>query len=171
MRGLLHGVVRDHRLPSDYKAASVQPTNSAAFWKNFKRNFMTRMITKNYVHFPIFYFFGFATPLFFFRWNFNIPKELYRVPLFIMIEALVSGRILHDSTPTWISLQLWLGSIIPLFLQDDKIPQYYRLVLVYIGHCMLNLVDAFLLNLTRPDSPPIYGLIGLAPMELPDFQV
>ncbi|CAG5114343.1 Oidioi.mRNA.OKI2018_I69.chr2.g8402.t1.cds [Oikopleura dioica] len=105
-----------------------------------------------------------------FRWNFNIPKELYRVPLFIMIEALVSGRILHDSTPTWISVQLWLGSIIPLFLHDDKIPQYYRLVLVYIGHCMLNLVDAFLLNLTRPDSPPIYGLIGLAPMELPDFQ-
>jgi hypothetical protein len=36
---------------------------------------------------------------------------------------------------------------------------------------MLNLVDNFLLNLARPESPPIYGLIGLAPMELPDFQV
>ena len=57
-----------------------------------------------------------------------------------------------------------------LFL-DDKIPQYFRLVFVYIGHCMLNLVDNFLLNLARPESPPIYGLIGLAPMELSDFQV
>ena len=36
---------------------------------------------------------------------------------------------------------------------------------------MLNLVDNFLLNLARPESPPIYGLIGLAPMELHDFQV
>ena len=54
---------------------------------------------------------------------------------------------------------------------DDKLPHYFRLVFVYIGHCMLNLVDNFLLNLARPESPPIYGLIGLAPMELPDFQV
>ena len=64
MKGLLSGVVRDHRLPSDYKAASVQPTGSAAFWHNFKRSFMVRMINRNHVHFPIMYFFGFATPLF-----------------------------------------------------------------------------------------------------------
>ena len=38
--------------------------NSGVYWKNFKRNFMVRMMTKNHVFFPIMYFFGFITPLF-----------------------------------------------------------------------------------------------------------
>ena len=64
MRGLLRGVVRDHRLPGDYKAASVQPMNSSAFFNNFKRNFMVRMINKQPTNFPVTYFFFFGVPLF-----------------------------------------------------------------------------------------------------------
>ena len=64
MKGLLQGVVRDHRLPCDYKAPSVQPSTTAAYWKNFKRNFMIRMVNKNHVFFPNYYFWCFICPLF-----------------------------------------------------------------------------------------------------------
>ena len=72
MRGLLQGVVRDHRLPCDYKAPSVQPSNSGVFWRNFKRHFMVRMMNKNHVHFPISYFFFFIVPLFFAQSHFRM---------------------------------------------------------------------------------------------------
>ena len=64
MRGLLRGVVRDHRLPGDYKSPAVQPATTAAFFKDFKRVQMTRMVLKNYIHFPNMYFFFFGVPLF-----------------------------------------------------------------------------------------------------------
>ena len=64
MRGLLKGVVQDHRLPCDYKSPTVQPMSSLEFFKSFKRTFMVRMINKQYAQYPISYFFGFAVPLF-----------------------------------------------------------------------------------------------------------
>lgn len=45
------------------------------------------------------------------------------------------------------------------------------MVLVYFAHSLLNLVDSFLLNLPRPETRPIWGLIGQTAMELADFQV
>ena len=38
-------------------------------------------------------------------------------------------------------------------------------------HSLLNLVDSFLLNLPRPATAPILGLIGWESMKLEDFQV
>ena len=44
------------------------------------------------------------------------------------------------------------------------------MVFVYGIHSLLNLVDSFLLNLPRPETRPIWGLIGITSMELQDFQ-
>ena len=41
---------------------------------------------------------------------------------------------------------------------------------MYGIHSLLNLVDSFLLNLARPETKPIWGLIGLETMKLEDFQ-
>ena len=65
MRGLLRGVIRDHRLPGDYLAPTSQPLSSRAFLNVFTRSMMTRMLKNNYVHFPVTYFFFFGLPLFF----------------------------------------------------------------------------------------------------------
>ena len=62
MRGLLTGVVKDHRLPADYKSSWNQPVTSKLFWKDFKRAFYTRLITRQYATLPIFLFYFVAIP-------------------------------------------------------------------------------------------------------------
>jgi len=42
MQRVLRGVVRDHRLPCDYKYAFVQPYGTKSFLKNFKRFLVVR---------------------------------------------------------------------------------------------------------------------------------
>ena len=61
---LLKGVVKDHRLPMDYKMSLTQPTSSAGFMMQFKKSFMKRMITKQYAQLPLFCFFGIVVPYF-----------------------------------------------------------------------------------------------------------
>ena len=64
---LLKGVVKDHRLPHDYKLNTTQPVTSARWMTSFKQSFMQRMITKQYVSLPLFVFFGFTVPYFAFQ--------------------------------------------------------------------------------------------------------
>ena len=53
MKGTLKGVVRDHRLPRDYRYHFAQPTGSAVWWKNFTRYFLVRQMTKQNVSVPL----------------------------------------------------------------------------------------------------------------------
>ena len=53
---------------------------------------------------------------------------------------------------------------------DEHLPKYYKIIFVYGIHSLLNLVDSFLLNLARPETKPIWGLIGIESMNLEDFQ-
>ena len=46
MRQLLKGVVRDHRVPQDYKFHYTQPSFSSTFRKNLSRWYWNRLITK-----------------------------------------------------------------------------------------------------------------------------
>ena len=64
MKNLLQGVVKDHRIPSDYKNNFTQPARSGLFLKELKRSFLTRMITKNYCTLPLFGLFGIMVPFF-----------------------------------------------------------------------------------------------------------
>ena len=86
------------------------------------------------------------------------------------MNHLLKGRILHDETPIWWTLTLWTLLLIPIMLSDDNLPKYYKIVFVYGIHSLLNLVDSFLLNLARPETRPIWGLIGWEAMKLEDFQ-
>ena len=54
MKELLKGVVRDHRLPSDYRHFSNQPWNSASFLVNLKRFLVHRHMTKQNVTIPMY---------------------------------------------------------------------------------------------------------------------
>ena len=89
---------------------------------------------------------------------------------FDFMNHLLKGRILHDETPIWWTLTLWTLLLIPIMLSDDNLPKYYKIVFVYGIHSLLNLVDSFLLNLARPETRPIWGLIGWEAMKLEDFQ-
>ena len=53
MKSTLKGVVRDHRLPRDYKFHFAQPTNSKMFLSNLKRYFVVRQMTKQNVTIPL----------------------------------------------------------------------------------------------------------------------
>ena len=53
MKGTLKGVVRDNRLPRDYRYHFAQPTGSAVWWKNFTRYFLVRQMTKQNVSVPL----------------------------------------------------------------------------------------------------------------------
>jgi len=97
-------------------------------------------------------------------------SRFLRLPVILGIEALISGRMLHESCPLWFQVALWTFFAVPLFIPDSKLLVYYRLLFVYCMHSLLNLVDSFLLNLPRPEIRPIWGLIGITSMELPDFQ-
>jgi hypothetical protein len=46
MKTVLRGVVRDHRLPSDYRHHFNQPFWTRAWMKNFKRFMVVRQMTK-----------------------------------------------------------------------------------------------------------------------------
>lgn len=96
--------------------------------------------------------------------------QFFRLPIILGIEALISGRIIHESCPFWSQIIVWTIFLIPLFIPDEKLPLYYQIVFVYCIHSLLNLVDSFLLNLARPEIRPIWGLIGITSMELQDFQ-
>ena len=65
MKSLLQGVVKDHRLPNDYKMVYAQPMNTKTFFISFKKSLKNRMITKQYATLPILCFFGIAVPYFF----------------------------------------------------------------------------------------------------------
>ena len=59
MKGTLKGVVRDHRLPRDYKFHFAQPSSSNVFTRAFHRYLVVRQLTKNNVTIPLmtlFYF-------------------------------------------------------------------------------------------------------------------
>jgi len=59
MQRVLRGVVRDHRLPCDYKYSFAQPYGTRAFLKNFKRFLVVRQITKQNITIPLYMLFGF----------------------------------------------------------------------------------------------------------------
>merc|ERR1712048_1146437 len=84
-------------------------------------------------------------------------KQFFRLPIILGIEALISGRILHESCPLWFQIALWTVLLIPLFIPDEKLPIYYQIIFVYGIHELLNLVDSFLLNLPRPEIRPIWA--------------
>ena len=60
----IKGVLRDHRLPNDYKHPLVQPMHTKAFYQSAKRTLTTRMITKFHASLPIYLLFGFGLPFF-----------------------------------------------------------------------------------------------------------
>ena len=53
MKSTLKGVVRDHRVPRDYKFHFAQPTGSEIWWKNLKRYLLVRQMTKQNVTTPM----------------------------------------------------------------------------------------------------------------------
>ena len=53
MKSTLKGVVRDHRLPRDYKFHFAQPPTGSIFSKAMKRYFVVRMLTKQNVAVPL----------------------------------------------------------------------------------------------------------------------
>ena len=53
MKSTLKGVVRDQRLPRDYKFHFAQPSNSSIFQKAFQRYLTVRQMTKNNVTIPL----------------------------------------------------------------------------------------------------------------------
>ena len=53
MKSTLKGVVRDHRLPRDYKFHFAQPTNSSIWLTNLRRYFAVRQMTKQNVTTPL----------------------------------------------------------------------------------------------------------------------
>ena len=53
MKSTLKGVVRDHRLPRDYRFHFAQPSGSAVWMKNLSRYFLVRQITKQNVSMPL----------------------------------------------------------------------------------------------------------------------
>ena len=53
MKTTLKGVVRDHRLPRDYKFAFAQPTNSAMFIRHLNKYFVIRQMTKQNITVPL----------------------------------------------------------------------------------------------------------------------
>lgn len=69
MQRVLKGVVRDHRVPADYKYHFVQPYHTSTFIKNLKRFLSVRIITKQNIWIPIYTAFvsSLAT-----KYNFNI---------------------------------------------------------------------------------------------------
>jgi len=100
----------------------------------------------------------------------ELAPGLLRIPVILGLEALISGRILTEDAPIWWSIMLWTIFLIPIVLSDHHLPTYYKLVFIYSMHSLLNLVDSFLLNLPRPATAPILGLIGWESMKLEDFQ-
>ena len=65
MKSLLQGVVKDHRLPADYKLTYAQPMTTKTFFISFKKSLMNKLITKQYATLPMLCFFGIAVPYFF----------------------------------------------------------------------------------------------------------
>ena len=53
MKSTLKGVVRDHRLPRDYKFHFAQPQTSGIFGRAINRYFVVRMMTKQNVAVPL----------------------------------------------------------------------------------------------------------------------
>ena len=53
MKNTLKGVVKDHRMPRDYKFHFAQPSGTAVWWKNMNRYFSVRQITKQNVSVPL----------------------------------------------------------------------------------------------------------------------
>ena len=59
MKSTLKGVVRDHRLPRDYRFHFVQPSNSGVFTRAAQRYLAVRQMTKNNVTMPLMMLFYF----------------------------------------------------------------------------------------------------------------
>ena len=53
MKGTLKGVVRDHRLPRDYKFHFAQPTSAKSWIEGFNRYMVVRQMTKQNVTIPL----------------------------------------------------------------------------------------------------------------------
>ena len=53
MKSTLKGVVRDHRLPRDYKFHFAQPSGTGVWWNNLHRYFVVRQMTKQNVATPL----------------------------------------------------------------------------------------------------------------------
>ena len=63
-KSILQGVVRDHRIPMDYKMSFTQPITSKRFYTDFKKQIARRFITKQFAAVPMLLFFGIAIPYF-----------------------------------------------------------------------------------------------------------
>ena len=53
MKSTLKGVVRDHRLPRDYKFHFAQPSGTGVWCNNLHRYFVVRQMTKQNVATPL----------------------------------------------------------------------------------------------------------------------
>lgn len=63
MKNVLRGVVKDHRMPADYRYHYTQPFHSRAFLKNLKRFFVHRQMTKQNITTPMYIIF-FCIPIY-----------------------------------------------------------------------------------------------------------
>ena len=64
-KSILQGVVKDHRIPMDYKMSFTQPVTSRRFYADFKKQIAQRFITKQYAAVPMFMLFCIGVPYFF----------------------------------------------------------------------------------------------------------
>ena len=48
-------------------------------------------------------------------------SRFLRLPVILGIEALISGRMLHESCPLWFQVALWTFFAVPLFIPGEKI--------------------------------------------------
>ena len=42
--------------------------------------------------------------------------QFFRLPIILGIEALISGRIIHETCPLWFQIIIWTILLIPLFI-------------------------------------------------------
>ena len=96
MKSTLKGVVRDHRVPRDYKFHFVQPSNHSVFRKALMRYFAVRQMTKSNVAVPLSVVFLFIPTYMLFHTYFN-AKQSGRWP-----QAFQRQRWLYRSGNYWI---------------------------------------------------------------------
>ena len=98
-KSILQGVVKDHRLPSDYKLAMNQPVGTVKFMKDFKRTLATSLIHKNYASVPLIILFGVAVPYFALQ-SYLRMKQTGSLP-----QALQPQYYLYRSNLAWYGYQ------------------------------------------------------------------
>jgi len=64
MRDVIRGVIKDHRIPGDYKFHFNQPFHTKAFLKPLRHFLAVRIITKPNVAYALYTIFLFSAPFF-----------------------------------------------------------------------------------------------------------